>query len=124
MVEKIPTKDVPGIVKVSAEALGAIPEPPKVGDKNIAPTTTAAQDLETGGQRHINRIWEYTQAAVAVMVTVATLGIAGTLAVSGKEGSAAFLLLSNVFFMVMGMYFQRTNHTKQGGVVGEKHRGE
>lgn len=124
MVEKIPTKDVPGVVKVSAAAIGAIPEPAKVGDTNIAPTTTAAQDLETGGQRHINRVWEYTQAAVAIMVTGATLGVAGRLALSKEEsGTAAFLLLSNVFFMVMGMYFQRTNHTRIGGVEA-KHRGE
>lgn len=123
MNEKIPTKDVPGIVKVSAEAIGAVPMPPKVGDKNIAPTTSAEQDLGTAGQRHINRVWEYTQACVAILVTMATLGVAGRLALDKEGGTAAFLLLSNVFFMVMGMYFQRTNHTKIGGVE-TKHRGE
>lgn len=117
-----PIKEVPGVVKVDLQALGKVPALPKVGDENIAPTTTAAEDKTTEGQRHINRVWEYTQACVAILVTAATLFVAGRLAFEKEGGTAAFLLLSNVFFMVMGMYFQRTNHTKTGGV--EKHRGE
>lgn len=71
--------------------------------------------LRTEGQRRINIIWELTQSAVAILVTAATLFIAGRLAlVEGDRG--AFLLLSNVFFLVLGTYFQRTNHVKTGGV--------
>lgn len=88
-------------------------KPAQVGDLNIAPNTTAAEDLVKAGQRHINRVWEYTQAGVALMVTGGTLFVAGKLALADNADTAAFLLLSNVFFMVMGMYFQRTNHTKQ-----------
>lgn len=91
-------------------------EQAKVGDLNIPPNTTAAQDAVSAGQRHINRVWEYTQAGVALMVTAGTLFVAGKLALADKPDTAAFLLLSNVFFMVMGMYFQRTNHVKIGGV--------
>lgn len=51
------------------------------------------------------------------MVVGATLFIAGKL-VFGEEGGtgAAFLLLSNAFFMIVTAYYQRTNHTRTGGV--------
>lgn len=88
----------------------------KVGDKNIAPETTAEQDTMTAGQRRVNLIWEITQASIAVIVAVATLWVAGNLAIQDKGNEAAFLLLSNVFFMVVSTYFARTNHTRTGGV--------
>lgn len=87
-------------------------------EDSTPPTTTAEQNLRTAGQRQINRVWEYTQAAVAVAVTLTTLAVSGTMAVRGEGNNGAFLLLSNVFFLVIGTYFQRTNHTKIGGVGG------
>lgn len=105
---------------VAAPALvvesGSQPEPPKVGDKNIAPTTTEAEDLVTHGQRKINLIWEITQAIIAVLVTAATLWVAANLALKDKPETAAFLLLSNAFFLVVTAYLVRTNHSKVGGV--------
>lgn len=98
-----------------------------MGDGNIAPTTTAAQDLVTSGQRKINLIWEITQALVAIVVTVSTLYVAAKLALAEKPETAAFLLLSNAFFVVISTYLTRTNHTKTGGVGAkddEKRRGE
>lgn len=92
------------------------PAPAQVGDKNIAPKTTAEQDTVTAGQRRINLIWESTQALVAISVTVSTLYVAGSLALRG-DNVGAFLLLSNVFFLVIGTYFSRTNHQKTGGVL-------
>lgn len=92
------------------------PAPAQVGDKNVAPTTTAAMDLVTAGQRRINVIWEVTQAGVALIVTSFTLYVAAKLATAEKGNEAAFLLLSNVFFMVVSTYFARTNHTRTGGV--------
>ena len=92
------------------------PAPAQVGDKNVAPTTTAAADLVVAGQRRINLVWEFTQAIVAISVTGSTLYVAGTMAVRGQGNDGAFLLLSNVFFLVIGQYFSRTNHTKTGGV--------
>lgn len=70
------------------------------------------------GQRHINVMWESTQKTIAIWVTIITLIICGYLVVMGNEAVAvpAFMLLSNVFFLVVGTYFQRTNHTKTGGV--------
>lgn len=115
-------------VTINAPALVLPPEvkvdPPKVGDRNIAPKTTASEDLVTAGQRRINILWELTQAIVAIMVTGFTLYVAATLAISGSGDVAAFLLLSNAFFAVITAYLTRTNHTKTGGVQDEKRRGE
>ena len=83
---------------------------------NLAPTTTAADDARTAGQRRINVIWEMTQAFVAVAVTAATLYVATWLATHAQGGESAFLLLSNAFFLVIGTYITRTNHQKIGGV--------
>ena len=84
----------------------------------LPPTTTAQQDLTTAGQRHINVMWEGTQKNIALMVTAVTLLVCAWLVYRGDSASAvpAFMLLSNVFFLVVGTYFQRTNHTKTGGV--------
>lgn len=109
------TKEVPGVVKVSATSPNP-PESAQVGDKNVAPTTTEAQDLVTAGQRKINLLWEWTQASLAVIVTATTLFVAAKMALTGEKNEAAFLLLSNAFFSVISVYLTRTNHTKTGGV--------
>lgn len=75
-----------------------------------SPTSTAEDDRKTQGQRHVNLIWETTQAVIAVIVTGAMV----CLAWSGKTSE----LLASAFGMIVGMYFQRTNHTKIGGVGG------
>ncbi len=78
--------------------------------------TTREQDRHTAGQRQINRIWELTQALIAALVTMATLYVASRLALMDRGETAAFLLLSNAFFLVIGFYFGRTNHQRVGGV--------
>lgn len=118
------TKEVPGVVKVSEGAAKSLPNPAQVGDVNIAPTTTAAGDLVTAGQRKINLIWETTQAIIAVLVTAATLWVSAQLALRDSPETAAFLLLSNAFFLVVTAYVVRTNHSKTGGVAEEQRRGE
>lgn len=96
--------------------MSEVPIPAQVGDLNTAPTTTAEQDTSTRSQRHINRVWEYTQATLAILVTGATLYVAGSMALRKEADGAAFLLLSNAFFVVVTTYLTRTNHTKTGGV--------
>lgn len=76
------------------------------------------ETLRTQGQRRINLVWEVTQALIAIGVTGATLYVSATLALRGEKAEAAVLLLSNSFFLVVGFYFGRTNHTKIGGVGG------
>ena len=83
---------------------------------SMAPTTTVQQDLVTHGQRRINLLWEITQSLIAIEVTIATLFVSAKLSLSGQGQSAAFLLLSNAFFLVIGFYFGRTNHQRQGGI--------
>lgn len=83
----------------------------------VQPNTTEEEDRATYGQRRINLIWERTQATVAIGVSFTTLGVCAFLTVYGRGSEGAFLLLSNVFFLVVGTYFQRTNHTKVGGVT-------
>lgn len=79
-------------------------------------TTTREQDRHSFGQRRINLVWEGTQAVIALSVTSATLYVAANLAMRDDKQTAAFLLLSNAFFLVVGFYFGRTNHQKVGGV--------
>ncbi len=81
-------------------------------------TTTSEQDRKTSGQRRINAIWEVTQAIIALAVTLQTLRVAAAIALKDAAQTAAFLLLSNAFFLVIGFYFGRTNHQRQGGVGG------
>jgi len=87
-------------------------------DPSLPATTTFQQDVTARGQRHINVMWERTQQIIAVAVTLFTLTICAFLIGRGPAELKllAFTLLSNVFFLVVGTYFQRTNHTKTGGV--------
>ena len=81
------------------------------------------KSLRTAGQRRINLMWETTQSLIAICVTVASLYVAASLVLKGNENDAAFLLLSNAFFLIIGSYFSRTNHQKIGGVkVGDEGR--
>lgn len=125
------TKEIPHDTPViTAPALVQAPagEPAKVGDLNIAPTTTAAEDLTKAGQRAINLIWENTQMKVALSVIWASLVVSSALAVMGKWlGTpdlqlAAIVFLFGVANLVTGFYFGRTNHQRTGG-VGETDRG-
>lgn len=85
--------------------------------KAVAPTTTIEQNLHSLGQRRVNLIWEVTQGIIALLVTATTLFVAANLAMTGSGETAAFLLLSNSFFLVIGFYFGRTNHQQVGGVT-------
>jgi hypothetical protein len=80
---------------------------------SVPPTTTAQQDLTTAGQRKVNLIWEYTQAAIAISVIVVSMVAAVMAMLTGKEVSA---FLSFVCGNVVGFYFSRTNHAAIGGI--------
>ena len=81
------------------------PEQPK------SPTTTIQEDLVVAGQRRINLIWEITQGVIAIGITAAIMysSVAKT---NSQE-------LTNAFFLIIGFYFSRTNHSAIGG-TGEK----
>jgi len=88
-------------------------------DPSIPADTTREQQRHSAGQRRINIIWEVTQAMIAMSVSGTTLYVAGSLAIRGGADMVTFGLLSNGFFLVIGFYFGRTNHTRTGGVRGE-----
>ena len=88
-------------------------------DPSVPAKTTFQEDLIAAGQRHINVKWETTQQMIAVVIASAVTLACSYLIVRGRDDSLrtpAFMLLSNAFFLVVGTYFQRTNHTKSGGV--------
>lgn len=90
--------------------------PPITEPEAVARERAAELDRVTHGQRRINLVWELTQALIALAVTLTTLYVSAALAVKDDAQTAAFLLLSNAFFLVIGFYFGRTNHTRTGGV--------
>lgn len=101
------TKPATNKSKVTAEGLVETPLPP-THKISLPPDTTAEQDITTAGQRRVNLIWEFTQAAIAIMVTSALIYI------SVKKIEAQEL--KNAFFLIVSMYFVRTNHQLIGGV--------
>jgi len=82
-------------------------------------TTTVEQNLRTAGQRRINLIWEYTQAAIALTAVLANILIFVFLFVKDvtMNATTAAVLLSNAFFLVIGFYFGRTNHARIGDEI-------
>lgn len=80
----------------------------RLADKTVAPRTTAEEDRMTAGQRWVNRLWEVTQAVIAVTVTIAEI-VAAFKGIESKTLDAGF-------FAIIAMYLARTNHTKIGGV--------
>ena len=84
-------------------------------DQTVNPSrpaeTTFQQDLVVAGQRRINMVWELTQAAIAVSITAGVIYCAITQTVAE--------VLTNAFFLIVGFYFSRTNHSAIGG-IGKK----
>jgi len=75
--------------------------------ESLAPTTTEQEDLTKLGQRRINLIWEITQGFIAISITWAVIYI------SIKKIDSS--VLTNAFFLIVSMYFVRTNHQLIGG---------
>lgn len=89
-----------------------------IGSDEIRPPSrdkTAADEYERLGNtplrpaapRNYDLIWEITQSGIAVAVVLAN--VAGVFLL--KEPSE---LLANSFFLIVGFYFGRTNHTRAG----------
>lgn len=77
-----------------------------------APTTAfaaahAAATIATANRQRTNLIWERTQAAIAVVTTLAYIAAQ----LSGNQTAEG---LANAFFLVIGFYFGRTNHARPG----------
>lgn len=106
----------PSPIPVAVVAAAPAPAPPLVPER-----IQDQHDATFAGQRRVNLIWEATQAAIAIGVTLAVLWVSSSLAMKGETATAAFMFLSNAFSLIIGFYFSRTNHTQIGG-VGDKPR--
>lgn len=87
----------------------------KIIEQPLSPTTTFQEDLTVAGQRRINLIWEYTQAVIAIVV-VSTNMIAALYNVFNNKNIDVPLIMSSALFLIVGAYFQRTNHQLIGGI--------
>ena len=91
------------------------PIPVSIVGTVVTPERQAQIALTSGGQRRINLIWELTQSFIAIAVTTNTLSVCAWLVYKNIESATALSLLSNAFFLVIGFYFGRSNHTREGG---------
>ncbi len=72
--------------------------------------------MVTAGQRRINLIWEFTQAYVAIIIVTGNVAVSIYFAVSRIPITEYPIILSSSLFLVIGSYFQRTNHSAIGGI--------
>ncbi len=79
-----------------------------MADSPLPANTTAQEDIVSAGQRKINLIWEATQSTISVLITVAVIYCAITKNLNET--------ITNAFFLIVGFYFSRTNHSAIGGV--------
>lgn len=92
--------------------LTPITRPP---NKVLPPTTTAEENDVTAGQRRVNLWWEVTQSVIAVSITAGTIWCQ-VHKIDSPE-------INYAFFLIVSMYYVRTNHTLTGGVSkGSKSR--
>ena len=119
---EIPTVGVIS-AEVPAQSVDLLPNRPhkpdlqdQLVDPSLPSVTTFQEDLTTAGQRRINLIWEYTQAAIAILVVVTTMICGG---IGMYRDAQIPTIISVAFGMITGFYFSRTNHAAIGG-VGKK----
>lgn len=81
----------------------------------MPPRTTEQEDITLHSQRYINKIWELTQAIIAIVVVGSNM-IAALYNVFKNRDVDVPMILSSSLFLVIGFYFSRTNHQTIGGV--------
>lgn len=118
---------VPVVMTQSAAATATVT---KGEGTTLSPTTTEEGDRVTAGQRHISRVWEYSQALIAILVTATTVYVLATIAISDQEidvnQASAVGHLVVMATLILTFYFARTNHVAVGGVgpkPGDKYEG-
>lgn len=112
--EQIPGKAVETPLPLRVDQMPVNPAASSASHISLPATTTAEEQTITAGQRRINIIWELTQSLIAVMITGSVVYIA----INGIESD----VLTNAFFLVVTLYFVRTNHTKTGGITEDRAR--
>lgn len=74
----------------------------------LPPTTTHEENVITAGQRKVNFTWEVTQAIIAIAITLAVIWCQ-IQKIDSPE-------INYAFFLIVSMYYIRTNHTLVSGV--------
>ena len=87
---------------------------------NLPSVTTAQQDLTTAVQRRISLIWEYTQASIAILITLANVVVSTAMSLNKVPLAEYPMVLSSSFFLIVGFYFSRTNPSTNGSTNGYK----
>jgi len=84
--------------------------------EHVARARAVESDRTTLAQRRINAVWEYTQAAVALIVVLTTSAgmFIGRVVVGDNVPFPAEWW--TIVGLVIGFYFGRTNHTRAGGI--------
>lgn len=83
--------------------------------KSLAPDTTEQEDITKAGQRRVNLIWEVTQSSIAILITLAVIYC--------QIKTIDSEIINNAFFLIVSMYYVRTNHKLVGGVPIQKSEG-
>lgn len=73
---------------------------------DASPSTTKEQDRHSASQRRVNQVWEFTQAAIAVTVTVAKVYV------SIAPDIVDRIAMDVAFALIIGFYFGRSNHAR------------
>lgn len=81
-----------------------VKQPPKLF---LPPKTTAEEEDVTAGQRRVNLLWEGTQGFIAICITLSVIFCQ----IKGIQSE----ILNNAFFLIISMYYIRTNHSLIGG---------
>jgi len=93
-------------------------------DPSKGPDNRIERALVTQGQRKVNLIWEFTQAAIALILVIGTVAAALRVSFYGKPGDEIPDILLVLVGTVVGAYFQRTNHMNIGGTGRKETEGE
>lgn len=84
-------------------------------ERSIARAQIAEEEetiVRTQGQRKINLIWEITQAALTVLITAAIIWT--------EANNIDSEIMKYAFVAVITTYYNRTNHTRIGGVIKDQ----
>lgn len=76
--------------------------------KTLSPQTTEQEDLTKLGQRRVNIMWELTQGLIAISISWAVIYC--------QINKIDSQILNNAFFLIVSMYYVRTNHQLIGGI--------
>jgi len=104
---------------------------PELKTDNVPSTTTVEQDKHTSSARFNDSIWEFTQSFIALVVVCSVvyanvyLAIIPRMVSTVTEMSNSALMQLNVLGgIIVGFYFGRTNHARNGGVAPRKELGD